>query len=338
MWKSQISASRQNGTQHYSFARMFAPVAPLLKRADFTIGNLETTFSGSAQPYQIGSARTGYPRFNCPDELAQDLRQAGFDLVTTVNNHCLDGGVRGLYRTLDVLDRCELAHTGTYRSKEESLQPYITERNGIRLGVLAYTYGTNKQRVPSATPWIVNRLKPAKIAADIASLRPQVDLLIVCLHFGIEFRHTPTPKQRRLVQSLLELGADIILGAHPHVLQPVTTPRIASRSGPPRQTVVAYSLGNFTSERMLSYHHSQCGAILFIRAQKDESQQTKITKVSVVPTYCRQVMVKGRRRFRVVPMRTYLRHSLRQLPLPRRKKLGALWKDVTRIVGRRFLR
>ena len=337
MWKSQIAAAKQPDTQGYSFADVFAPVAPLLQSADFTIGNLETTFSGTAQPYQIGSARTGFPRFNCPDELARDLRNAGFNLLTTVNNHCLDGGVSGLYRTLDVLDRFQLAHTGTYRTKEESLQPLITERNGIRLGVLAYTYGTNKQQIPPAAPWIANLLQPTKILADIASLRPLVDLVIVCLHFGVEFRYSPTLNQRRLAQSLLDQGADIILGAHPHVLQPIVTPRIPSGNGTYRQTVVAYSLGNFTSERMLGIQQSQCAAILLITAEKDQSGQTTITGVSAVPTYCQRIAVNGRIRFRVMPMRRYLRNPDRHLPLPRQRNLQALWKRVVQIIGRRFV-
>lgn len=335
MWKSQIAAANRTGTNHYSFADVFAPVAPILHSADLTIGNLETTFSGTAQPYQIGSARTGFPRFNCPDELARDLRDAGFGLLTTANNHCLDGGVHGLYRTLDVLDRCQLAHTGTYRTREESLQPFVTEKNGIRIGVLAYTYGTNHQRIPPAAPWIVNLLRPAKIAADIVSLRPLVDLLIVSLHFGVEFRYRPTLSQRLLVQSLLEKGADVILGAHPHVLQPITMPRIPTGAGSHRQTVVAYSLGNFTSARMLDIQQSQCGAILLLGAEKDELQQTRITRIAAVPTYCQPIAASGRRSYRVIPLRDYLQHPDQHLtPALRRNLQGVLQRAVQVIVGR----
>jgi len=339
MWKPQIDAARQKGGPNYSFAGVFAPVAPILRSADFTIGNLETTFSGSAQPFQIGSARTGFPRFNCPDQLACDLRDAGFDLVTTANNHCLDGGWSGLCRTLDVLDRCRLDHTGTYRTQEESLRPFITEKNGIRIGVLAYTYGTNKARIPSDKPWMVNLLKPDKITAEIASLRPLVDLLIVCLHFGVEFRFRPTLKQRRLVQSLLEAGSDVILGAHPHVLQPITTPRIPAGNGLHRQTVVAYSLGNFTSARMLGIRQTQCGAILLIKAEKSERPQAAvITGISAIPTYCQRIVVKGQIRYRVIPMRPFLRNPDRHLPVTLRRNLQQSWKRAVGILGERFVR
>lgn len=338
MWREQVASAKIPGIDRYSFSTMFAPVAPILKSADLTIGNLETTFSGREQPYQIGSARIGYPRFNCPDELAADLKQAGFDVLTTVNNHCLDGGTAGLLRTLDVLDRHEIDHTGTYRSQEEASILLIMERNGIKIGILAYTYGTNKQKIPSDSPWLVNLLQQQAIENDMARMRPHVDLLIVCLHFGVEFRHAPTIRQRQLVQSLIRQGADVILGAHPHVLQPVVTPVVTTASGTKKRTVVAYSLGNFTSERMLAFDQSLCGAILRLTVEKDEqNQQTAITHVSVVPTYSQKFFSEGRVRFRVKPMRGYLRNPDRHLPLRLRRKLQVLWKRVVRIVGRRFV-
>lgn len=337
MWREQIDSAKIPGADRYSFADMFAPVAPILQGADFTIGNLETTFSGKTQPYQIGSARTGFPRFNCPDELATDLLHSGFDLLTTVNNHCLDGGPQGLCRTLDVLDQHKLAHTGTYRTKEEASTFFTKQVNGIRIGVLAYTYGTNKQQVPADSPWLVNMLAQSKIEQDITALRSQVDLLIVCLHFGVEFRFSPTQKQRYLVQSLLERGADVILGAHPHVLQPVVTPVVTTGDGRKKRTLVAYSLGNFTSERMLAFDHSQCGAILRFTVEKAETGETAITGISVVPTFSQRYFSGGRARFRVIPMRAYLRKPDKHLPLRARRRLQKLWSRSVQIIGRRFV-
>ncbi|QRG69489.1 CapA family protein [Brevibacillus choshinensis] len=337
MWREQVESAKILGTQSYSFAEMFAPVTPLLQRADLTIGNLETTFSGRTQPYQIGSARTGYPRFNCPDELARDLRQAGFDVLTTVNNHCLDGGPQGLLRTLDVLDQHQIAHTGTYRTAEEASTFLIREVNGIRIGILAYTYGTNKQQVPVESPWIVNLLDPSVIEQDLSRLRPEVDLLILCLHFGVEFRFTPTQRQRILAQNLLERGADVILGAHPHVLQPVVTPIITTADGRKKRTLVAYSLGNFTSEKMLSFDQSQCGAILQFAVEKDPQGQTSLTDIRIVPTYSQRYFSGGRAKFRVMPMRAYLRRPDKHLALRGRRRLQQLWNRATQVIGRRFV-
>ncbi|CAM3499256.1 CapA family protein [Brevibacillus invocatus] len=338
MWKNQVASAYVPGTKRFSFSEQFSPVLPLLKGADFTIGNLETTFSGKKQPYQIGSARTGYPRFNCPDELAADLKQAGFDFLTTANNHCLDGGPNGLRRTLDVLDHYNLGHTGTYRTKQESIEPFIREVNGFRIGVLAYTYGTNKQTLPSDVSWMVNRIHAANMKDQVLKLRPHVDLLIVSLHFGVEFRFEPTLKQRLLVQSILECGADIILGAHPHVLQPVTTPMIArDNNGLLRKTVVAYSLGNFTSERMLEINQTQCGAILYLTVEMDTANQTSITQISMIPTYCQPFLHNGRKSFRVVPLLYYLRNPDQHLTPALRQKLQLMWGRVTQIVDKRFL-
>lgn len=334
MWKEQVASARLPGTDQFSFTNMFLPVAPILTGADLTIGNLETTFSGKTQPYQIGSARTGYPRFNCPDELARDLKQSGFDVLTTVNNHCLDGGVAGLGRTIDVLDRYKLAHTGTYRSPEEANTYLIKEVNGIRIALLAYTYGTNKQVIPAHTPWIVRLLSPATILQDLRNVRPLVDVVIISLHFGLEFRYQPTTRQRQLVQSLLDNGADVILGAHPHVLQPVVTPRIMTPNGSIRNTLVAYSLGNFTSEKMLSFDQSLCGAILRFTVEKDEQNQIAIEQISVIPTFSQRFVRGGRVSFRVIPMRSYLKKPDVFLRPLQRKKLQLLWNRVTRIIGR----
>lgn len=337
MWREQIESAQIKGTDQYSFADMFAPVCPILQGADFTIGNLETTFSGKTQPYQIGSARAGYPRFNCPDELARDLKQVGFDVLTTVNNHCLDGGPEGLLRTLDMLDQRGIAHTGTYRSETEASTYLIREVNGIRIGILAYTYGTNQQHVPPNTPWLVNLLDQNKIEQDISRLRPQVDLLIVGLHFGIEFRFIPTQKQRLLAQSLLERGADVILGAHPHVLQPVVTPTITTADGRKKRTLVAYSLGNFTSERMLSFDQSQCGAILRFTVEKNEQDVTSITKISVVPTYSQRYFSGGRVHFRVLPLRAYLKKPDRHVTLSALRRLQQMWRRAIQVIGRKYI-
>lgn len=338
MWKSQIASAHIPGTNRFSFSEQFAPVSPLLQGADLTIGNLETTFSGKRQPYQIGSARTGYPRFNCPDELAADLKQVGFDVLTTANNHCLDGGPHGLRRTLDVLDHYDLGHTGTFRTKQESVEPFIREVNGLRIGVIAYTYGTNKQTLPPDAGWMVNRILPATIKAQILALRRHVDLLIVSLHFGVEFRFEPTHRQRQLVQSILEWGADIVLGAHPHVLQPIATPlQGRGKHGFPRQSVVAYSLGNFTSERMLQINQTQCGAILYLSIEKDAATPATITQVSLIPTYCQPLIHNGRKSYRVVPILYYLRNPDQHLTPALRQKLQLMWSRITRIIDRRFL-
>jgi len=279
MWERQIAAARV-GRNRYSFDAMFAHLTPYLHRADLTIGNLETPLAGRERRYQIGTARRGFPRFNCPDELAATLKRTGFNVLTTANNHCLDRGVKGLTRTLDVLDRHEIAHTGTFRTQEESKRHLILEKNGIKVGIVAYTYGTNKQSVPISLHWMVNMIDTNKMMQDIAALRPLVDLVVVCPHFGREFSHAVTPQQRTLVTHLFHAGADLILGAHPHVIQPVEIRKTPLPNGTVKQQVVAYSLGNCISERITIFPHTECGAMLYLTVQKDEEGNTRILHVS----------------------------------------------------------
>ncbi len=211
-------AKQSDGT--YSFDPLFAKVAPYLKQADLTIGNLETTFAGNGQECRK-SIRSGGPIFKCPDELAPSLKTAGFDVLVTANNHCMDYGATGLIRTLRVLDRYGIDHTGTSKSEQESKNALIKNVKGITIGILSYTSGTNRIPVPANRPWLVNRIETSKIIREIRDLKKKVDLVLLYLHFGNEYRYTPNKRQLRLVNLFFKNGANIILGSHPHVLQPL---------------------------------------------------------------------------------------------------------------------
>ncbi len=158
--------------------------------------------------------------FNCPNELAGTLKRAGLHVLTTANNHCMDRGVNGLKRTLQVLDQHQLYHTGTFRNPAEASKPLILNVKGIKIVILSYTYGTNYIPIPKNSPSIVNLIHPPKIVHDIHIVQPNVDVVIVSLHFGREFHRYPSDFQKGLVELLWKNGADIILGAHPHVIQP----------------------------------------------------------------------------------------------------------------------
>ncbi|NBD24959.1 CapA family protein [Paenibacillus glycinis] len=304
------SARRTNRTdqkESYAFRPIFAKVNSRLRKPDVTIGNLETTFSGkrwfaqgAGKPYKYERvSRFGNPMFNCPDALARDLKQIGFDVLTTANNHCMDGGPAGLKRTLRVLDRHGLRHTGTARSPKESRRLLIVRAKGIKLGILAYTYGTNKFSVPD--PWLVNRIRDDRILADLRRMKKRTDAVLVCMHFGTEYKRTPNDRQRRLVRLLFEHGANAVIGAHPHVLQPVTTSKIKDVDGKVRTRVAAYSLGNFVSDRLYGNVHTLSGMILTLSFRKDRSGKTDITKVRKLRTTSKQSKANGRSVFRIVP-------------------------------------
>lgn len=328
MWRRQIESAKRSQAG-YSFDEMFQPVAGVLKNANLVIGNLETTLSGREGVYQKRNPRNGYPMFNCPDELAGALKRAGFHVLTTANNHCLDRGISGLRRTLNVLDQNGLAHTGTFRSREEAQTPLVRNVNGIRVGLLSYTYGTNGIKLPAGQTWAVNRIHNGKIIADVNRLRPQVDLLMVAMHFGQEFMRYPNQRQRDLVKLLLTHGADIVLGAHPHVLQPMSLKRLKGADGATKAQFVAYSLGNFVSDRMLNSLHSESGVIVQLAVEKGSQGPARVVGVSTVPTWVHRYQSGSRTHFRVLPIRRALNRQDSLLRSGDRATMQKVWRTTT---------
>ena len=235
--KAQLNAALQpDGT--YNYSGCFTQVTPEIETADIAICNLETTLGGA--PY------SGYPQFCSPDELAIAVRDAGFDIFLTANNHSLDRRSSGLIRTLDVLDSLGIKHLGTYRNQavRDSLYPYIIEHTGIRIALLNYTYDTNG--IPVSKPCIVNVIDTTQIKADITRARQlKADCIIACMHWGTEYRTEPDYSQKRLEDWLYAHGVDHIIGSHPHVVQPVRTlPDYRNR---PTRHLTVWSLGNYIS-------------------------------------------------------------------------------------------
>jgi poly-gamma-glutamate capsule biosynthesis protein CapA/YwtB (metallophosphatase superfamily) len=298
-----IASARLDGNGQYNFDPIFEAVKPQLQNANLLIGNLETTFSGKPRKsgkYETRAPRTGYPAFNCPDELAGTLKRLGFDVLTTANNHCMDGGTSGLKRTLKVLDRQGLKHTGTARSAREARRYMMLDVKGIKVGILSYTTGTNS--IPFPRAYLVNKIRLGRIAADIKAMKRRADFVIVCLHFGLEYHRSPNARQKGIVNAVFKYGADAILGAHPHVLQPVKVSRVKDGKGRVKKRVVAYSLGNFISTRLHKNVHTQRGLILKLTVQKDRRGRTSLIGVSKVHTKVNSSGEIGNRTYRVVPM------------------------------------
>jgi poly-gamma-glutamate capsule biosynthesis protein CapA/YwtB (metallophosphatase superfamily) len=310
MLESQIASAKIQGEDKYSFHSMFENVESYIKDADLAIGNLETTLSGREQRYQQRNPKTGYPSFNCPDELTAALKKAGFQVMITANNHCLDRGVKGLKRTLDILDQHGLEHTGTFNSLLASKKLLIQDVKGIKIGILAYTRGVNFNPVPKSEPWLVNRLREKKMFGDIRRLKEEnVDLVIVSLHFGKEFRHTTVQHQRESVEKLFKNGADVILGHHPHVLQPMVMKQVKDRYGELKNRFAIYSLGNFISDKLLHNPQTLSGVILYLTAQKDDEGKVSIVGVDYIPTWVQRKEANGRVKFKVLPIPEFLNKS-----------------------------
>ena len=238
----------------YDYSSCFALVKEQISHADIAIGNLEVTLGG--KPYR------GYPTFSAPDEYLQAIKDAGFDVLLTANNHCLDRGKKWLERTIAQIDSLAIPYAGTYRNVAERTQryPLFIRKKGFCIAILNYTYGTNG--IKATPPNIVNYINKETILKDIHSaqaVRP--DAIIACMHWGEEYQSLPNREQRELADWLLEQGVTHIIGSHPHVIQPMEL-----REEGNRQHAVVYSLGNFISN--MSAANTDGGLIFTLQLEK----------------------------------------------------------------------
>ena len=234
----QITAAEQpDGT--YDYAPCFQYVEDDINWADLAVVNLECPLGG--KPY------TGYPCFSAPDSYAQQLLTSGFDLFLTANNHCLDRRDKGLVRTCHLLDSLGIPHIGTYPSQQDRNQriPYIVNVKGMKIAFLDYTYGTNG--IPIQGDVIVDFIDQQLIADDIALARERgAHAICVNLHWGIEYQLKPVATQRTLADWLVTQGVDLIIGGHPHVVEPM---EVRYSKEYDKNVLLVYSMGNFISNQ-----------------------------------------------------------------------------------------
>ncbi len=280
----QLTNAYNKKTKAYDFNYTFAEVKKYLEAADYTIGNLETTFAGAARGYAT------YPTFNTPDEFSTALKWAGFDFLTTANNHCNDTREAGILRTLDILDELDIDHAGTYRTAEERERVFVKNINGIKLAFLSYTYGTNG--IPVAKPHTVALLDEAAVKRDIELARAaSPDFVVVLSHMGTEYATAPSKQVKDWTRKMLEWGADVLLFSHPHVLQPMEMITVTDKDGSERECFVIYSLGNFISSQRTKPRDA--GIILNIRFEKGFLGKARIAEVSYIPTWVMFVNKRG---------------------------------------------
>jgi poly-gamma-glutamate capsule biosynthesis protein CapA/YwtB (metallophosphatase superfamily) len=222
----------------YDYTPCFQFVKPYLSAADMAVGNLELTLPGKP-PY------TGYPMFRSPNELASALKDAGIDVMVTANNHSNDSRAHGVTNTIEVLRSEGFWQTGTFKSQKERdiFYPMMLYQGNFKIAMLNYTYGTNG--IPTEAPTIVNLLDTVQMAADFAEARARKPhFIIAVVHWGLEYQLTENADQRKMARFMMQNGVDMIIGMHPHVVQPI---KIENHNGKP--VLVAYSLGNFISNQ-----------------------------------------------------------------------------------------
>lgn len=240
----------------FDFNPMFEKVTPFLNSADITVANSESIIGGST----IGLST--YPAFNSPYEVGDALKDSGVDVVTLANNHTLDRGIPAIENAISYWDQIGMVHTGSHLSADDRAQITLMTRNGITFSFLSYTYGTNGIPSPAGKEYLVNRIDPSLIQEDLKRAKDVSDVVVLSLHFGEEYQKMPNAEQIELAHFSAENGADIILGHHPHVLQPPEW--IDTRDG--RKAFVVYSLGNFLSGQ--DELDRQIGAILHLDIEK----------------------------------------------------------------------
>jgi poly-gamma-glutamate capsule biosynthesis protein CapA/YwtB (metallophosphatase superfamily) len=295
--QAMIDAACVEKNKKYDYNTNFKYIKPTISAADIAIGNLELTMPGKP-PY------TGFPHFRSPDAVADALKNAGFDVLVTANNHSNDSGAGGVKHTLEVLDQRKLLHTGTFKNKteREELFPLILEKKGFKIALLNYTHHTNG--ITTQKPVIVNRLNSKQLKSDLQltkALKP--DFIIVFLHWGEEYQLRENTSQRRLAKSLIALGVDLIVGAHPHVVQPIRNELITFKNGKKRSALVAYSLGNFISN--MSKPHSDGGILLSIKLIKTKTKtpSVRIENHTFIPVWRYIQRTKnGRLKYYVLPV------------------------------------
>lgn len=265
-------------TGEYDFSYVFDDISLYTKTADICVGNLETTFAGEDVGY------SSYPTFNTPDSLAYELKDIGVDVLSTAGNHALDKGFNGLSRTIDVLNKADISHLGTYKSEEEQDKTLIKYVKGIKIAFVNFTYGTNGIPIPSDKPYCVNLIDENLMKEQIDMAKQEdPDIIIACMHWGTEYKTTPNSTQEQLADFLFKNGIDIILGTHPHVLEPMEKRTVTLDDGTTKDGFVIYSLGNFIADQNAEY--TRDSIILNIDITKHADGKITIDNYEYIPIY-----------------------------------------------------
>ena len=274
----------------YDFVPMFAKVRSYIESADLALANQETMIGGA----EIGLS--DYPTFNSPYEVGDALKEIGIDVVSLANNHTLDRGEKAIVNALAHWNKLGMPYVGAYLSEEDRNTPRIVTKNGISFAFLAYTYGTNGIPVPKGKPYLVELIDPEKVKRDIERVRELADVVVVSAHFGQEYADLPNDAQKQFAREAVEAGADMVIGHHPHVLQPMEW--IETDDG--RKSFVIYSLGNFIAGQ--EGERKRTGGILsleIVKTTMGEESKIELRNPAFVPTW---ISMKNWRNYSVVPL------------------------------------
>lgn len=328
---NEIKAAYDSKSDTYKFSSFFTDITPELKKTDLLIGNLETTLSGKEKKY------SGYPMFNCPESILDALKTSGFQVLTTANNHSLDRKEYGVLKTIDHLTKAGIPHTGTAASSKEGENLLMLERKGMKVAILAYTYGTNgmEQYVDqSKLTYLVNYINEEKIKKDIENAKKsKADIIIVSLHWGIEYTRQPEKQQREMAKRIIQYGGDVIFGSHPHMIQPMERVSVQAEDGSMREGLVVYSMGNFISDQRTRYKDS--GMIVNVAMEKDmNTGKLSFKNITYVPTWVYRYTKEGKMQYRVLDAGKYtFGEGTTLLNSEGMNRVKQVWKETTELIG-----
>ncbi|MCR5099831.1 MAG: CapA family protein [Butyrivibrio sp.] len=260
-----------------NFDVIFSKTKDYISEADVAIVNQEVMIGGE----ELGVS--GYPAFNAPYEIADALADAGFDIVCHATNHAIDKGLKGILNCIDNWEAKypEIMVAGIYNNETESEKIKVKEVNGIKIAILNYTYGTNGIQIPSDMPYCLDMLDEDAVIKDLDKAEEEADFTIVCPHWGIEYNLTPSDEQRKWCEIFMEHGADLVLGTHPHVIQP-----IEMHENEDDEMLVYYSLGNFvnwTSDSGEGIANRMIGGMADVWIERDENGEVHISDYGIRP-------------------------------------------------------
>ena len=302
-----INAANQ-GDGTYDFGYIFPYITEYVTAADYAVANLETTLAGTAKPYQ------GNPMFNCPDELVDAAKNAGFDMLLTTSNHSYDSQQPGFERTIRTIREKGLANLGTMLSAEEP-KYVVQDINGIKIGMIAYTYedslGPGNPPALNYNPMqaggydLINCFRHSDPDSLYNHLGPQMELMkadgaeaiVVYLHWGQEYKLEANASQKEIAQHLCDMGVDVIIGGHPHVVEPVEL--LESATDPSHRTVCLYSMGNAVSNqrqgllKSITTAHTEDGVLFSVIFSKYSDGTVYLEDVELIPIWVRAVDASG---------------------------------------------
>lgn len=309
----QLKSQFNEGSGEYNFENNFNYVKSYIKSADIALANLETTLAGEEKKY------SGYPLFNSPSSILDAMNDCGFDILSTVNNHTIDRGSAGVFSTVAEIEKRNLKVIGTRENTEKD--PYIIEDvKGIKVGIISYSYETprkgnsktlNAIEIPSDVTNLLNTFSYEYIEEDLNKIKVQIDemkskgaeAIIFFIHWGNEYEREPNVHQKSIANALCDYGVDVIVGSHPHVVQPmefITSEKTGKRS------LVVYSMGNFISNQQYertNNRYTEDGIIVNIKLKKSKStKDIAISGVSYMPTWVHRYSDNSKFVYEVLPL------------------------------------